>query len=424
MAKWNNKKKYNSEDMKNKQIKKGTYFFSKTMKHQVLIMFISVITVCLVLGGSAYAVFSSLDTSDYNTVTIGSLQLSYEEDESSVINLTSAYPIEDAEGEASKGYQFSIRNTGSLASTYVVYVGSDAAVIKSDDCNDNLIDYKDVKINVNNGTTTTLKSLATGKYDAEGYEIYKIAEGTLQPGETKKFNVKMWINIDADNSVLGRHFHGKVLVNGENYNTYITDALKIWYDGINNTENGNNTSATTWYDLSGNNNNSSTLIGNNSWAKKGLELNGVVPFVGNINEEYTLSMVVKPNHNGDNPYLIYGDNFPSLYLDSNDEYALTFKGQNLTSKISPKTVLSTDKPTLITVTYKNNVISFYVNAGLVATFDTEVKPTSVATAYLGGNNGANNLSGTIYSFMLYDKALSIEEIRSNYIIDATRFNMK
>ena len=33
--------------------------------------------------------------------------------------------------------------------------------------------YKDVKINVNNGTTTTLKSLATGKYDAEGYEIYK-----------------------------------------------------------------------------------------------------------------------------------------------------------------------------------------------------------------------------------------------------------
>ena len=55
---------------------------------------------------------------------------------------------------------------------------------------------------------------------------------------------------------------------------------------------------------------------------------------------------------------------------------------------------------------------------------TDVKPTSTTTAYLGGNNAGNNLSGTIYNFMLYDKALSEEEIRSNYVIDATRFNMK
>lgn len=424
MAKWSNKKKYSSKEMKEKKVKKGTYFFSKTMKHQVIIMIVSVITVCLVLGGSAYAAFTSLSTSDYNTVAFGSLELSYEEDESSVINLTSAYPITDEEGEASNGYQFSIRNTGSLASTYVIYVGSDAAVIKSEECNDNLIDYNDIKINVNNDKTSILKSLATGKYDAAGYEIYKIAEGTLQPGETKKFNVKMWINIDADNSVLGKHFHGKILINGENYNTYTTDALRVWYDGINNTEDGNSTNANTWYDLSGKKNTSSTLVGSNVWKNKGLELHGVIPFVGNINEEYTLSMVVKPNQTGTNPYLIYGDNFPSLYLDSNDNYALTFKGQGLTTKVDPKTILSTEKPSLVTVTYKENMVSVYINATLVSTFNTEQKPNSVATAYLGGNNGSNNLSGMIYNFMLYDRALSVEEIRSNYIIDATRFNMK
>lgn len=424
MAKWNNKKKYTSEDIKNQNIKKGTYFFSKTMKHQVFIMVLSVITVSLVLGGSAYAVFTSLSKSDYNTITIGALELSYEEDESSVINLESTYPITDEEGESSKGYQFSIQNTGSLASSYIVYIGSDAAVINSEDCHDNLIDYENIKINVNNGETSTLQSHATGKYDADGYEIYQIAEGTLQPGETKKFNVKMWININADNSVLGKHFHGKVLVNGENYNTYTTDALRVWYDGISNTEDGNSSTATTWYDLSGNKNNSSNFIGNSVWKNNGLQLNGVVPFVGNINDEYTLSMVVKPNHTGVNPYLLYGENFPSIYLDSNDDYALVFEGQGLKEKVTPKTILSTEKPSLVTVTYKENTLSVYINAALVATLNTDTKPTSIATAYLGGNNASNNLSGTIYSFMLYDKALSMEEIRSNYIIDATRFNMK
>lgn len=424
MAKWNNKKKYSNDDIKEKNIKKKTYFFSKTMKHQVIIMIISVVSVSIVLGGSAYAVFTSLSSSDYNTVSIGSLELSYKEDESTVINLESTYPIEDSEGEASSGYSFSIRNTGSLATKYVAYVGSDGAMITSDNCKDNLMDYKDIKINVNNGKTTTLKSLATGKYDSDGYEIYKIAEGKLQPGETKKFNVKMWISIDADNSVLGKHFHGKVLINGENYNTYDTDSLKVWYDGINNKEDGHDSSVNTWYDLSGNSNNSSTFIGSNTWSDNGLKLSGVVPFVGNINEEYTLSMVVKPSNTGTNPYLIYGDSFPSLYLDSSDDYALTFKGQNLTSKVTPKTTLSTDKPSLVTVTYKDNTVSVYVNAMLIGTLSTDTKPTSVATAYLGGNNSTSNLSGVIYNFMMYDKALSEEQIRSNYIIDANRFDMK
>lgn len=424
MAKWNNKKKYRIEDIKNKNVKKGTYFFSKTMKQQVFFMVLSVIMVSLVLGGSAYAVFTSLSVSDYNTVKMGALELSYEEDESSVINLESTYPISDEEGEASKGYDFSIRNTGTLASKYVVYIGSDSAVISSENCSENLIDYKDIKVNVNNGTTTTLNSYATGQYDTSGYELYKLEEGTLQPGETKKFNIKMWINIDADNSVLGKHFHGKVVINGENYNTYTTDSIRVWYDAINNTKDGHNQNANTWYDLSGNGNNSSLLTGNSVWKDKSLELHGVIPFSGNINEEYTIAMVVKPNHTGTNPYLIYGENFPSLYLDSSDGYALSFKGQNITSKINPKYVLSTEKPSLVTITYKENRIFVYVNAILVSTVNTDTKPSSIATAYLGGNNASNNLSGTIYNFMLYDKALSEEEIRSNYIIDATRFNMK
>lgn len=424
MAKWNSKKKYSIEDMKNRNVKKGTYFFSKTMKQQVFLMVLSVIMVSLVLGGSAYAVFTSLSVSDYNTVKMGALELSYEEDESSVINLESTYPISDEEGEASRGYDFSIRNTGTLASKYVVYIGSDSAVIASENCSQNLINYKDIKVNVNNGTTQTLNTYATGKYDASGYELYQLEEGTLQPGETKKFNIKMWINSEADNSVLGKHFHGKVVINGENYNTYATDALKVWYDAINNTADGHSQNTNTWYDLSKNENNSSTMIGNNIWKEKNLELHGVIPFNGTIYEEYTLSMVVKPNHTGTNPYLIYGDNFPSLYLDSSDEYALSFKGQSLTSKITPKYVLSTEKPSLVTITYKDNTLSVYVNATLITTLSTDVKPTSTTTAYLGGNNASNNLSGTIYNFMLYDRALSEEEIRSNYVIDATRFDMK
>ena len=122
--------------------------------------------------------------------------------------------------------------------------------------------------------------------------------------------------------------------------------------------------------------------------------------------------------------MIYGSNFPSLYLDSSKNYALAFQGQNLSSVLNPNTVLSVDKPSLITVTYSNNTLSFYLNSALITTMTTTTLPISTATIYLGGNNSSSNLTGSIYSFMLYDKALSEEQISAKYIIDANRFNMK
>ncbi len=419
MAKWKNREKHTNAEIKEKEIKKGNYFFTKTMRRQSLIMFISVLVASIALGGSAYAVFTSLASSDYNSISIGSLKLTYTDDETSVVDLASVYPITDAEGETLEGYKFKIRNTGSLASKYVVYVGSDGAVISSDNCRSKLIDSTDLKIKVNNKSAVTLNSLATDKYDNNGYQIYKIAEGTLQPGETKKFDVKMWINIDADNSVLGKHFHGKILVNGENYNTYTTDALKVWYDGINNGSEGNDTTINSWYDLSGNNNHSSTFIGNNTWNSDSLKLNGVVPFVGNINEEYTISTVVKANSISNNPYIVYGDNYPSMYINGS---SLAVATQGI-SQIVDGTNINTSDTFMVTMTYANNKLTIYLNSNKIKELDVVNKPTSVATAYIGGNNGANNLDGNVYNFMLYDKALSDEEVKSNYVIEKARFGI-
>ena len=50
-----------------------------------------------VLVGSSYAIFSDVsDQGDYNTVTAGTLQLSYEDTQS--LSLSNLYPVSDVEG--------------------------------------------------------------------------------------------------------------------------------------------------------------------------------------------------------------------------------------------------------------------------------------------------------------------------------------
>ena len=64
----------------------------------------SVFVVLLVMFGTTYAVFSSVNkTEDFNGVNVGDLHIDYQ-DESGAISLVNSYPVSDDEGLKSKAY--------------------------------------------------------------------------------------------------------------------------------------------------------------------------------------------------------------------------------------------------------------------------------------------------------------------------------
>ena len=174
-------------------------------KVQFLVMAFCVFGLVAVLVGSSYAIFSDVsDQGDYNTVTAGTLQLSYEDTQS--LSLSNLYPVSDVEGMTGGGYTFTVRNIGTLPSDYKVMIQDDSAMIQADGCSDHLMPKANIKISIDGGTPFLLSSIEESNY--------MITTGNLQPGESVTHVVKVWIDEASGNEILGTHFHGKVVVEG------------------------------------------------------------------------------------------------------------------------------------------------------------------------------------------------------------------
>ena len=128
---------------------------------------------------------------------------------------------------------------------------------------------------------------------------------------------------------------GSLTLNGNiktQKNEYDKSGLVLWYDGINNTGTGNtDSSSTTWKDLVGTND--GTLLNfdktsDSGWNNKGLLFDGVndkVQFIGNITDNYTISLLVQPTqYKNSYPRIIAENPFPSIYLISKYNYQAAF----------------------------------------------------------------------------------------------------
>lgn len=182
-------------------------------KHQLLAVGLSVFIVVVATLVGSFAIFSKTDNgTEYNVVKVGKLELSYVDlnNEGNVIQLASNYPISDTTGTTATPYRFSVENTGTIPTNYVVRVIDDVDTITADGCADNLIDSAYIRYKFDHGEVGTLKDL---KQSDEGG--YVIATGTLQPTESNIHEVRLWINEVSSNKVLGAHFHGKVVIDME-----------------------------------------------------------------------------------------------------------------------------------------------------------------------------------------------------------------
>ena len=192
--------------MKNKKNKNNIYLF----KNQILITSITVFALVVSIFGSSYALFTSNASSDeYNVLKVGDLEMSYVDNGSGygdILSLNGAYPMADRDGLSTTPYRFYIKNTGDMAADFKLKLKNDETIIETDGCGNNLLDFDYIRVQFDStGEVYTLSDLVSSDYTL--YEKKNLGVGSSEIHE-----IRIWIKADAPNSVLGKHFHGKLVI--------------------------------------------------------------------------------------------------------------------------------------------------------------------------------------------------------------------
>ena len=209
MKRFNNRKKINKKEIEEYNFKEVA--LTKMAKRQLLLTLFSILGVTIISLGSAYAVFTSVSKSaDYNVIKVGTLNIDFGEDSSNNINLSGQYPMSDEEGLKLKPYVFTIKNTGSLAADYEVFIQDDTDMINSEEenCANIQLNKDYIRYKLDTAAPANLSSIADSNY--------KIASGSLEAGGSVTYTLYVWIREGVGNDVLNKHYHGKIVVNGLN----------------------------------------------------------------------------------------------------------------------------------------------------------------------------------------------------------------
>ena len=209
MKRFNNRKKITKEKIEEYNFKEVA--LTKMAKRQLLLTLFSILGVTIISLGSAYAVFTSVSKSaDYNVIKVGTLNIDFGEDSSNNINLSGQYPMSDEEGLKLKPYVFTIKNTGSLAADYEVFIQDDLDMINNEEenCANIQLNKDYIRYKLDTAAPANLSSIADSKY--------KIATGSLEAGGSVTYTLYVWIREGVGNDVLNKHYHGKIVVNGVN----------------------------------------------------------------------------------------------------------------------------------------------------------------------------------------------------------------
>ena len=242
---------------------------------------------------------------------------------------------------------------------------------------------------------------------------------------------------------------------------YVTNQQQMHLDGIENRYNGDGKNQDkelgTWYDLSGNDNDGTlrAFATPSGWDGKGLNfdgLNDIVYFSGQINPSYTMEMYVcvEPEQIGAHPrFTAEGPNYPCFYfygtsshydgkyISTSNSRDLAFydeKNEGLRDQNKKdyefevkQGWITTDGTSIIQLdfTYDSNEkkLTWYINGEYCGYKKGRTDPKSVTTASIGSRIKDNTraMAVTYYSFIIYKKALTADEVKKNYEVNVYRY---
>ena len=176
-----------------------------------------VITITLIIGIS-YALLTKNIVGSSNKVIykVGDLDVKLDDSSSKDISLTNAIPQEDSEGLSSEPYSFLLINNGTTDLKYTIYLEDDKEAKNKCGTDCELVPYKFIRYNLSNDS----ESLKTSNLSTTSNALYT---GTIKSKATDKFNLRVWLSIDADNTAMNKYYFGKIKVIVSQGDSYCKD---------------------------------------------------------------------------------------------------------------------------------------------------------------------------------------------------------
>lgn len=164
-----------------------------------------IIILILVIVGISYAAYLYVRTgTKINTLTLGNLELTLTE--GAEINLSDTYPLTDAQGLATPGYSFTLKNTGNVPAVYSIYLDNVAVA-----SGETKLDDRYIKFSLAKGSTTGAATLLT----SVGTEKNRlITSDTLTANTTYNYILRVWPTGEVDGDIAGQVWKGKIRLEG------------------------------------------------------------------------------------------------------------------------------------------------------------------------------------------------------------------
>ena len=144
------------------------------------------------MGGSYAWLTLQVTGNKTNILRAGTLKLTLDDTTSNGILLEKAVPMSDTKGKTTTEYTFTLQNGGSIASDYKIYLDDVALSDGEIRLEDSKVKYQLVK---NGEETVALLSSLNNK---------AIDTGTLGTNKTNTYSLRVWIDSDAENEVMGK----------------------------------------------------------------------------------------------------------------------------------------------------------------------------------------------------------------------------
>lgn len=169
----------------------------------LIILIISSIACIFIIGHTVYNTTKS--SNKMNKLKIGTLNLTFDDVNGSVVNLTSAVPVTDNEGLTGTKYTFTLKNTGDNNSQYRIKLINDKSTYLKDGCSNNKLNWSNIKYSLKkNNATPIIKILS----DTSGI----IDSGILKAKESNTYSLQLWIKSSVTNEIIGQHLHALIQI--------------------------------------------------------------------------------------------------------------------------------------------------------------------------------------------------------------------
>ena len=192
-----------------------------------MILLISTIAIVVIAATSvtyAYLSYNATQT-DENILTTSCFNISYSDSNSISLNSNGnyAYPMSEERANKLTPYSFTITNTCTTTNStdpinYVV-------TLNTLNSSPSTIELSKLRYRLDMTTPTATTGTSTLMSEAAPYDLsssiksaegintsYNLLEGTLAPGASVTYNLRLWIDEAAGNEVMNQTFNGRILV--------------------------------------------------------------------------------------------------------------------------------------------------------------------------------------------------------------------